>query len=54
MENSNQRVLYLVPSFIVFLMALMVTFRHPWPVGWDIFYHIHLAKVYMLKGSTFF
>ncbi|QEF95146.1 hypothetical protein FVF72_08300 [Methanothermobacter sp. KEPCO-1] len=54
MENSNQRVLYLVPSFIVFLMALMVTFRHPWPVGWDIFYHIHLAKVYMLKGLTFF
>ncbi|QHN08206.1 hypothetical protein [Methanothermobacter sp. THM-2] len=54
MRNLDQRVLYIIPSFIVFLMALMVTFRHPWPVGWDIFYHIHLAKVYMLKGMTFF
>ena len=54
MENSDSRAIYIVPSLIVFLAVLFVTLSYRWPFGWDIFYHIHISKVYITEGLTLF
>ncbi|MGB9838490.1 hypothetical protein [Methanothermobacter sp.] len=54
MEKTDSRLIYIIPSIIVFLVALFITLRYEWPLGWDIFYHIHLARVYMTDGLTIF
>ncbi|MDI6817974.1 MAG: hypothetical protein QMC87_01370 [Methanothermobacter thermautotrophicus] len=54
MKNLYQKFIYLIPSIIIFLITLSVTLKSSWPMGWDIFYHIHLSKVYMANGLTFF
>lgn len=52
MDKSDNRFLMFIPSLMVFLLALSLTPRYQWPFGWDIFYHIHLAKIYMSHGLT--
>lgn len=54
MKDLYQKFIYLIPSIIIFLITLSVTLKYSWPIGWDIFYHIHLSKVYMANGLTFF
>lgn len=54
MENSDSRAIYIVPSLIVFLAVLFVTLSYRWPFGWDIFYYIHISKVYITEGLTLF
>jgi hypothetical protein len=46
--------LLFIPAFIAFFLALIPTLNNQWPLSWDIFYHVHLAKLYMENGIIFF
>ncbi|MBM4240304.1 MAG: hypothetical protein FJ150_01270 [Euryarchaeota archaeon] len=43
----------LIPAIAAFLLVLIPTLKYPWPLGWDIFFHIHMAKVYAYNGLVF-
>jgi len=51
---DKNKLYYIIPPLIVFIICLWTTLKYKWPLGWDVFYHIHLAKVYMSRGFTFF
>ena len=45
--------LLLIPAFAAFFIALIPTLKYQWPLGGDIFYHVHLAKLYMEQGLVY-
>lgn len=51
---DKNKLAYIIPSLVIFIICLWTTLNYKWPLGWDIFYHIHLAQIYMSKGFTFF
>lgn len=42
--------IWLIPSILTFLLALIPTFNYPWPLSWDVIYHIQYAMVYAKYG----
>jgi len=45
--------LTLLPAIFAFSLALIPTLRYSVPLSWDIYYHIHNATLYMVKGIVF-
>lgn len=45
--------LLLVPALAAFFIALIPTLKYQWPLGGDIFYHVHLAKLYLEQGLVY-
>jgi hypothetical protein len=45
--------LLLVPAVLAFIIALFPTLKYHWPLSWDIYYHVHLTKLYLEHGFTF-
>lgn len=45
--------LLLVPAVAAFFIALIPTLKYQWPLGGDIFYHVHLAKLYLEQGLVY-
>ncbi len=45
--------LLLIPAILAFLIALIPTLKYPWPLSWDIYYHVHISKLYLEQGVTF-
>lgn len=45
--------LLLIPALAAFLIALIPTLKYQWPLGGDIFYHVHLAKLYLEQGLVY-
>jgi asparagine N-glycosylation enzyme membrane subunit Stt3 len=45
--------LLLIPAIAAFFIALIPTLKYQWPLGGDIFYHVHLAKLYMEQGLVY-
>lgn len=41
-----------IPALIAFLIVLIPTLKFQWPLSWDIYYHIHLAQLYLEYGFT--
>ena len=39
-----------MPAFIAFIIVLIPTLKFSWPLSWDIYFHVHLAKLYMEHG----
>lgn len=37
---------------MAFLIVLIPTLKFQWPLSWDIYYHIHLTKIYLVNGFT--
>lgn len=37
---------------MAFLIVLIPTLKFQWPLSWDIYYHVHLARLYMEHGLT--
>ena len=52
LNRDHGKFLYIIPALCAFIIGILVTVRYQWPIGWDIYYHIHLARVYMLEGLT--
>ena len=45
--------LLLIPAVAAFFIALIPTLKYQWPLGGDIFYHVHLAKLYLEQGLVY-
>jgi len=45
--------LLLIPAIMAFLIILIPTLKFQWPLSWDIYYHIHLTKLYLMNGFTY-
>jgi len=45
--------LLLIPAIMAFLIILIPTLKFQWPLSWDIYYHIHLTKLYLVNGFTY-
>lgn len=52
-EIIKNNLVLAVPAVLAFIMALIPTLTNPWPLSWDIFYHLHLAQVYTSQGLVF-
>jgi asparagine N-glycosylation enzyme membrane subunit Stt3 len=45
--------LWSLPAIVVFLVALIPTLKYGYPLSLDIYYHIHMAHLYMTQGFTY-
>lgn len=45
--------LLLIPAVAAFFLALIPTLKYQWPLSGDIFYHVHLAKLYLEQGLVY-
>lgn len=44
--------LLIIPAVIAFIIVLIPTLKFTWPLSWDIYFHVHLAKLYLEYGFT--
>jgi 4-amino-4-deoxy-L-arabinose transferase-like glycosyltransferase len=51
--KNNHVYLLLVPVMLTFIIALIPTLKYQWPLSGDIFFHVHMAKLYMIQGFTY-
>ena len=51
-KKQVKNLFWVVPAVVAFLIALIPTLKHQWPLTVDIFYHIHVAQVYSQYGLT--
>jgi hypothetical protein len=52
-RKNRTIILLLLPAITAFLMALIPTLNYQWPMSWDIYYHVHLAELYLEQGIVF-
>jgi 4-amino-4-deoxy-L-arabinose transferase-like glycosyltransferase len=50
--TRNKVIILLTPALMAFCIALIPTLKYQWPLTWDIYYHVHLAKLYLEHGFT--
>jgi hypothetical protein len=48
-----KKLVIIIPAIVTFLIALTVTLKYQWPLGSDIFYHLHMAQLYSEQGFTY-
>ncbi|MCK9150553.1 hypothetical protein [Methanobacterium alcaliphilum] len=51
--SSSSRIMIVIPTILAVLLVMIPTLKYSWPLGWDIFYHIHMAKLYSTQGIVF-
>jgi hypothetical protein len=51
--TENRSLLLMIPAILAFVIALIPTLKYQWPLSWDIYYHVHLANLYLEQGLTF-
>lgn len=51
--TENRSFLLMIPAILAFIIALIPTLKYQWPLSWDIYYHVHLANLYLEQGLTF-
>lgn len=50
----NRPILWLlIPALVAFFITLIPTLKYHWPLGSDIFYHVHMAKLYLGQGLVY-
>ncbi len=53
-KRNKSLFILLIPVIITFFITLIPTLKYQWPLSWDVYYHVHMAKLYMANGVTFF
>lgn len=53
LSKTSPVLLLLIPALAAFFISMIPTLKYQWPLGGDIFYHIHLAKLYMAQGLVY-
>ncbi len=49
-KTNKNRLLLILPAISIFLITLIPTLSHSWPLSWDVIYHVLYAKVYTQEG----
>lgn len=44
---------WISPAVVMFLLALIPTIKYGNPLSWDVYYHVHMAHLYMVQGFTY-
>lgn len=52
-RKNRTIILLLLPALTALIMALIPTLKYQWPMSWDIYYHVHMAKLYLEQGIVF-
>lgn len=50
MEKLSARYIWILPTILAFLIALIPTINYQWPLSWDIIIHVQYAMVYAKYG----
>jgi len=53
LSRKSPVIFLLIPAIVAFCIAMVLTLKYNWPLSGDIFYHIHLAKLYLEQGLVF-
>lgn len=51
--KNRDSLILLIPALIIFSIALIPTIKYQWPLSGDVFYHVHIAKLYIEHGLTY-
>jgi len=49
-KHNKNKLLLILPAISIFLITLIPTLTHSWPLSWDVIYHVLYAKVYTQYG----
>jgi len=44
---------WISPAVVMFFLALIPTLKYCYPLSWDIYYHTHMAHLYLEHGFTY-
>ena len=47
---DSNKILIILPAIAIFLITLIPTLSHKWPLSWDVIYHVLYAEVYAHYG----
>ena len=50
LKPHQNKLLLFIPAISMFLITLVTTLNHSWPMSWDVIYHVLYAKVYTQYG----
>ena len=50
LKTHQNKLLLIIPAISMFLITLVTTLNHSWPMSWDVIYHVLYAKVYSQYG----
>ncbi len=53
LSKNSPVLLLLIPALAAFFIALIPTLNYQWPLGGDIFYHVHMANLYLAQGLVY-
>lgn len=53
MFKLDDRKLIFLPAIISFLIALILVYKFSFPISWDVYFHIHMADLYLNNGLVF-
>ena len=48
----NKNIL-IIPAIITFIVSLLLLYKYTYPISWDVYYHVHMANLYLEKGLVF-
>ncbi len=48
----NQKIYWIIPVLLAFILAFILTTSSNWPISWDIYIHINYALAYINNGIT--
>lgn len=49
-KTHQNKILLIIPAISIFLITLIPTLTHSWPLSWDVIYHVLYAQVYTQYG----
>ncbi len=49
-KTHQNKLLLILPAISIFLITLIPTLTHSWPLSWDVIYHVLYAQVYTQYG----
>jgi hypothetical protein len=50
LKTHQNKLLLIIPAISIFLITLIPTLTHSWPLSWDVIYHVLYAQVYTQYG----
>jgi asparagine N-glycosylation enzyme membrane subunit Stt3 len=50
LKTHQNELLLIIPAISMFVITLLTTINHSWPLSWDVMYHVLYAKVYSQYG----
>jgi hypothetical protein len=51
--RNHEKITLTIPAGLSFIIALILLYKYTFPISWDVYYHIHMADLYMRNGLVF-